>query len=119
MATIMVVDDTAFMRTILGDLLTKMGHEVVGKAANGQEAIRLYMQLKPDLVTMDITMPEMDGVTALKQIRKADPEAKVIMCSAIGQHAMVIDAITAGAKDFIVKPLQMERVVTAIERVFK
>lgn len=99
---ILVVDDAAFMRMMIKDILEKNGFEVVGEAENGAQAIEKYKELEPDLVTMDITMPEMDGITALKEIRQMDSEAKVIMCSAMGQQAMVIDAIQAGAKDFIV-----------------
>ncbi|EGL82513.1 response regulator receiver protein [Caldalkalibacillus thermarum TA2.A1] len=117
MAKVLVVDDAAFMRMMIKDILTKNGYEVVGEAADGQQALEQYKELKPDLVTMDITMPEMDGITALKKIREIDPEAKVIMCSAMGQQAMVIDAIQAGAKDFIVKPFQADRVLEAIKKV--
>ena len=113
---ILIVDDAAFMRMMIKDILTKNKFEVVGEAADGAQAIDKYMELKPDLVTMDITMPEMDGITALKKIKEKDPSAKIIMCSAMGQQAMVIDAISAGAKDFIVKPFQADRVVEAIEK---
>ncbi|GIN57819.1 response regulator [Lederbergia ruris] len=113
---ILIVDDAAFMRMMIKDILVKNGFEVVGEAADGQQAIEKYNELKPDLVTMDITMPEVDGVTALKQIKAADPAAKIIMCSAMGQQAMVIDAIQAGAKDFIVKPFQADRVIEAIQK---
>jgi two-component system chemotaxis response regulator CheY len=117
MARILVVDDAAFMRMMIKDILTKNGYEVVGEAADGQQAVQQYQELKPDLVTLDITMPEMDGITALKKIREIDANAKVIMCSAMGQQAMVIDAIQAGAKDFIVKPFQADRVLEAIQKV--
>jgi two-component system, chemotaxis family, chemotaxis protein CheY len=113
---ILIVDDAAFMRMMIKDILTKNGYEVVGEAADGNQAIEKYRELQPDLVTMDITMPEMDGITALKEIRKSNPSAKVIMCSAMGQQAMVIDAIQAGAKDFIVKPFQADRVLEAISK---
>lgn len=113
---ILVVDDAAFMRMMIKDILTKNNFEVVGEAADGVQAIEKYMELKPDLVTMDITMPEMDGIMALKKIKEKDPSAIIIMCSAMGQQAMVIDAISAGAKDFIVKPFQADRVVEAIEK---
>ncbi len=113
---ILIVDDAAFMRMMVRDILTKNGFEVCGEANNGLEAIVKYKELKPDLVTMDITMPEMDGIAALKEIKKFDPQAKVIMCSAMGQQGMVIDAIQAGAKDFIVKPFQPDRVVEAIKK---
>ncbi|MDW0115723.1 response regulator [Sporosarcina thermotolerans] len=113
---ILIVDDAAFMRMMIKDILIKNNFEVVGEAADGVQAVEKYMELLPDLVTMDITMPEMDGITALKQIKENDPSAKVIMCSAMGQQAMVIDAIQAGAKDFIVKPFQSDRVVEAIQK---
>jgi two-component system chemotaxis response regulator CheY len=113
---ILIVDDAAFMRMMIRDILTKNGYEVVGEAQDGAQAIEKYKELNPDLITMDITMPEMDGITALKEIRKIDTNAKVIMCSAMGQQAMVIDAIQAGAKDFIVKPFQADRVIEAIKK---
>lgn len=113
---ILIVDDAAFMRMMIKDILTKNNFEVVGEAADGAQAVDKYLELKPDLVTMDITMPEMDGIAALKAIKEKDPSAKIIMCSAMGQQAMVIDAIQAGAKDFIVKPFQADRVVEAIEK---
>ncbi|MCQ6274105.1 response regulator [Bacillus sp. V3B] len=113
---ILIVDDAAFMRMMIKDILTKNGYEVVGEAADGQQAIEKYKECQPDLVTMDITMPEMDGITALKEIRKMNPNSKVIMCSAMGQQAMVIDAIQAGARDFIVKPFQADRVLEAISK---
>ncbi|MNI41552.1 Chemotaxis protein CheY [compost metagenome] len=113
---ILVVDDAAFMRMMIRDILSKNGYDVCGEANDGQQAIEKYKELKPDLVTMDITMPEMDGINALKEIKKIEPNAKVIMCSAMGQQAMVIDAIQAGAKDFIVKPFQADRVIEAIKK---
>jgi two-component system chemotaxis response regulator CheY len=113
---ILIVDDAAFMRMMIRDILTKNGYEVVGEAQDGSQAIEKYKELQPDLITMDITMPEMDGIAALKEIRKMDTNAKVIMCSAMGQQAMVIDAIQAGAKDFIVKPFQADRVIEAIKK---
>ncbi|UCZ55328.1 response regulator [Bacillus shivajii] len=116
MAKVLIVDDAAFMRMMIKDILTKNDFDVVGEAADGSQAVDLYKEHSPDIVTMDITMPEMDGITALKEIRKHDPNAKVIMCSAMGQQAMVIDAIQAGAKDFIVKPFQADRVLEAINK---
>jgi two-component system chemotaxis response regulator CheY len=112
-----VVDDAAFMRMMIKNILTKSGYEVVGEAENGSNAARMYAELKPDLVTMDITMPEMDGIEGVKEIRKSDPNANIIMVSAMGQQAMVMEAIQAGAKDFIVKPFQQERILQAIDRV--
>ncbi|MEJ5170549.1 MAG: response regulator [Fimbriimonadaceae bacterium] len=113
---ILITDDALFMRVTLKNILTQNGYEVAGEAANGAEAVELYKQLKPDLVTMDITMPEMDGIAALKEIRAIDPEAKVVMCTAMGQKNMVVEAIQAGAKDFIVKPFQPDRVVEALQK---
>jgi len=113
---ILIVDDAAFMRMMIRDILTKNGYEVCGEANDGNQAVEKYKELKPDLITMDITMPEMDGIAALKEIKKLDGNAKVIMCSAMGQQAMVIDAIQAGAKDFIVKPFQADRVIEAIKK---
>lgn len=113
---VMIVDDAAFMRMMLKDVLTKNGFEVVGEAENGQKAVEKYRELTPDLVIMDITMPEIDGIQAVKLIRAESPNAKVIMCSAMGQQAMVIEAIQAGAKDFIVKPFQADRVVEAVKK---
>jgi two-component system chemotaxis response regulator CheY len=114
---ILIVDDAAFMRMMIKNIVTKNGFEVIGEAENGQVAVELYKQHKPDLVTMDITMPEMNGIEGVKAIRKIDPNANVIMCSAMGQQAMVMEAIQAGAKDFIVKPFQQDRILQAIERV--
>lgn len=113
---VLIVDDAAFMRMMLKDILTKNGYVVVGEGTNGKDGVEKYNSLKPDLVTMDITMPEMDGITALKAIRQADPGAKVIMCSAMGQQAMVVEAIQSGARDFIVKPFQNDRVLEAIKK---
>ncbi|WP_058307804.1 response regulator [Gracilibacillus massiliensis] len=115
--TVLIVDDAAFMRMMIKDILSKNGYDVVGEAQDGQDAVEKYKELQPDLVTMDITMPEMDGIAALKEIQSTNPEAKIIMCSAMGQQAMVIDAIQAGAKDFIVKPFQADRVIEAISKV--
>lgn len=114
---ILIVDDAAFMRMMIKNIVTKNGYEVVGEAENGQVAVELYKQQKPDLVTMDITMPEMNGIEGVKAIRGIDPGANIIMCSAMGQQAMVMEAIQAGAKDFIVKPFQQDRILQAIERV--
>ena len=114
---ILICDDAAFMRMMIKDILSKNGYNVAGEAENGAKAVEKYAELKPDLVLMDITMPEMDGIEALKAIKGADPAALVIMCSAMGQQAMVIEAIQAGAKDFIVKPFQAERVLEAVKKV--
>lgn len=117
MARILVTDDAAFMRMMLKTMLTEGGHEVVAEAENGKEAIRLYEESRPDVVTLDITMPEMDGLEALRGIRALDPNAKIIMCSAMGQQNMVIEAIQAGAKSFIVKPFQKDRVLDEISKI--
>lgn len=114
---ILICDDAAFMRMMIKDILTKNGYNVVGEAENGKVAIDKYSELSPDLVLLDITMPEMDGIAALKAIKAKDPNASVIMCSAMGQQAMVIEAIQSGAKDFIVKPFQAERVLEAVKKV--
>ena len=114
---ILICDDAAFMRMMIKDILSKNGYTVAGEAENGVKAVERYNELKPDLVLMDITMPEMDGIQALKNIKAADSGAKVIMCSAMGQQAMVIESIQAGAKDFIVKPFQADRVIESIRKV--
>lgn len=114
---ILICDDAAFMRMMIKDILTKNGYNVVGEAENGKIAVDKYTELSPDLVLLDITMPEMDGIGALKAIKEKDPNACVIMCSAMGQQAMVIESIQSGAKDFIVKPFQAERVLEAVKKV--
>lgn len=111
---ILITDDALFMRVTLKNILSTNGYEVVGEAENGVQAVKLYEELKPDLVTMDITMPEMDGLEALKQIKAFDANAKVVMCTAMGQKNMVVEAIQSGAKDFIVKPFQPDRVLEAV-----
>ena len=112
---ILICDDAAFMRMMIKDILTKNGYNIVGEAENGAKAVEKYAELKPDLVLMDITMPEMDGIEALKKIKAADANASIIMCSAMGQQAMVIESIQSGAKDFIVKPFQADRVLEAVQ----
>jgi two-component system chemotaxis response regulator CheY len=117
---VLIVDDALFMRRMLADILKKEGFEICGEAENGKEGIDKYVELKPDVVTMDIVMPKMeeiDGVAAVREIIKRDPQAKIVIVSAMGQHALVVEAIQAGAKDFIVKPFQPSRVVEAIRRV--
>ena len=114
---ILICDDAAFMRMMIKDILTKNGYNIAGEAENGAKAVEKYAELKPDLVLMDITMPEMDGIQALKKIRESDPNAVIIMCSAMGQQAMVIESIQSGAKDFIVKPFQADRVLEAVRKV--
>ena len=114
---ILIVDDAAFMRMMIKEVLVKNGFDVVGEAENGKIACDKYKELTPDLVIMDITMPEMNGLDALRAIKAIDKNAKVIMCSAMGQQAMVVEAIQSGAKDFIVKPFQADRVCEAIRKV--
>lgn len=114
---VLICDDAAFMRMMIKDILSKNGYTVAGEAENGAKAVEKYAEVKPDLVLMDITMPEMDGIQALKKIKAADPSAQIIMCSAMGQQAMVIESIQAGAKDFIVKPFQADRVLEAVKKV--
>ena len=114
---VLICDDAAFMRMMIKDILTKNGYEIAGEAENGAIAVEKYSELQPDLVLMDITMTEMDGIQALKKIRANDGNANVIMCSAMGQQAMVIEAIQSGAKDFIVKPFQPDRVLEAVRKV--
>lgn len=116
MAEVMIVDDTAFMRMVMRGLMEQLGMEVVAEAGNGKEAVGLYEKWKPDLVTMDITMPEMDGIAAVQQIKRIDPKAKIIMCSAMGQRDMVLEALRCGAIDFVVKPLQKDRLEEAVYR---
>jgi two-component system, chemotaxis family, chemotaxis protein CheY len=116
MARVLVVDDAAFMRKMVSDALSGGGHEVVGEAGNGDEAVQRYRELRPDVTTLDITMPEKDGISALKEIIAADPGAKVVMCSALGQESKVLESIKLGAKDFVVKPFQAERVLSAIDK---
>ncbi|BAD84821.1 chemotaxis response regulator [Thermococcus kodakarensis KOD1] len=117
MARVLVVDDAAFMRMLVKKILTQAGHQVVGEASNGKEAVEKYKQLKPDLVTMDIVMPEMDGITAVKEIMKIDPNAKIIMITAVGQEAKVMEALKSGAKGYIVKPFQAPKVIEEVNRV--
>ena len=114
---ILICDDAAFMRMMIKDILTKNGYNVAGEAENGLKAVEKYQETKPDLVLMDITMPEMDGIQALKKIKAIDANASVVMCSAMGQQAMVIESIQSGARDFIVKPFQAERVIEAVKKV--
>ena len=115
--SVLVCDDAIFMRTMVSDILTQAGFEVVGEAETGMQAVERYAELRPDLVTMDIVMPDMGGIDAVREIVKQDPDAKILMCSAMGQQALVVEAIQAGAKDFVVKPFQPSRVLEAITRV--
>ncbi len=116
---ILVVDDALFMRNMLKEIFDRAGYQVVGEAANGVEAVERYHELRPDLVTMDIVMPLKSGIEALQEITREDPGARVVMCSALGQEALVIEAVQAGAKDFIVKPFKEERVLDVVRRVNK
>ena len=114
---VLIVDDAAFMRMMIKDILEKNGFEVVGEASNGIKAVEIYNKEMPDIITMDITMPDMDGIQAVKAIKKINPSAKIVMCSAMGQQTMVMDAIKAGADDFVVKPFQAERVLESVKKV--
>lgn len=115
--TVLICDDALFMRTMLGNILKQAGFEVVGEAENGVEAVDRYRDLRPDLVTMDIVMPDKGGIDAVRDIVQEDPDAKILMCSAMGQQGLVVEAIQAGAKDFVVKPFQPSRVLEAVQRV--
>ncbi len=115
--TVLVCDDAIFMRTMISDILQQSGFDVIGEAETGVEAVAQYRKLKPDLVTMDIVMPDMGGIDAVREITKFDPNARILMCSAMGQQALVVEAIQAGAKDFVVKPFQPSRVLEAVQRV--
>jgi two-component system chemotaxis response regulator CheY len=115
--TVLVCDDAIFMRTMISDILSQAGYEIVGEAESGVQAIERYKQLKPDLVTMDIVMPDLGGIEAVREIVKFDPAARILMCSAMGQQALVVEAIQAGARDFVVKPFQPSRVIEAVQQV--
>ena len=117
MAKVLIVDDAAFMRMTIRQMLEKGGHETIGEAENGVEAVKKFIELKPDVVLLDITMPEMNGVEALKRIKELDSKARVIICSAMGQQAMVANAIQYGAKDFIVKPFEQDRLIASVDKV--
>lgn len=114
---ILITDDALFMRMTLRNIVAEAGYEVAGEAKTGREAVEMYAQLKPDVVLMDITMPDMDGITALKSIRQSDPNANVVMCTAMGQKQLVIEAVRAGAKDYIVKPFENQRVLDSLAKV--
>jgi two-component system chemotaxis response regulator CheY len=115
-ARVLVVDDEPFMRKALIDALSKAGHEIVGQAANGQEAVDRFVDLRPDLITLDITMPEKDGLAAAREILSFDPSARVVMCSVLGEEAKVLESIKSGARDFVVKPFQTDRVLEAVQK---
>ncbi|HEU4628874.1 MAG TPA: response regulator [Gemmatimonadaceae bacterium] len=115
--TVLICDDAIFMRTLVSDILQQAGFDVIGEAETGSQAVEQYKRLRPDLVTMDIVMPDLGGIDAVREITAFDPDAKVLMCSAMGQQALVVEAIQAGAKDFVVKPFQASRVLEAVQRV--
>lgn len=115
--TVLVCDDAIFMRTMISDILRQAEYDVIGEAETGVQAVERFRELKPDLVTMDIVMPDMGGIEAVREIVKIEPNAKILMCSAMGQQALVVEAIQAGAKDFVVKPFQPSRVLEAVQRV--
>jgi two-component system chemotaxis response regulator CheY len=115
-ARVLITDDAAFMRMMLRNILSQNGHDVVGEAEDAEQAIARHAELQPDVTTMDITMPGRDGISALRDILAADPAARVVMCSALGQEAKVIESIRSGAKDFVVKPFQQDRVLAAVEK---
>jgi two-component system chemotaxis response regulator CheY len=117
--TVLICDDAIFMRTLVADILQQAGFDVVGEAETGVQAVEKYKQLRPDLVTMDIVMPDLGGIDAVREITAYDPDARVLMCSAMGQQALVVEAIQAGAKDFVVKPFQASRVLEAVQRVLE
>ena len=115
--TVLICDDAIFMRTMVGDILRQAGYTVIGEAETGAQAVEQYLALKPDFVTMDIVMPDMGGIDAVREIVRQDPSARILMCSAMGQQALVVEAMQAGAKDFVVKPFQPSRVLEAVQRV--
>jgi two-component system, chemotaxis family, chemotaxis protein CheY len=115
---VLIVDDAMFMRAMIRDILVNSGRfEVIGEASNGEEAVQQYLALKPELITMDIVMPQMDGIEACREVLKSNPKAKIVMCSALGQEALIIESIAAGAKDFIVKPFSAEKVLKVLDSV--
>lgn len=114
---VMLVDDTAFMRRMLRDILAREGFEIVAEAGNGREAVEAYRQARPDLVIMDITMPEMDGIAAVREIVSGDPAARIVMCSALGQQELIVEALESGARDFVVKPFLPHKVLEAVHKV--
>jgi two-component system, chemotaxis family, chemotaxis protein CheY len=119
MAKVMIVDDALFMRKMLAKILVEAGHEICAEAGNAKEAVEKYKKVKPDLVTMDIVMPlmeEMDGIGAVKEIIRIDPQAKILVCSVMGQQSLVVEAIRSGAKDFVIKPIKPERLIDAVNK---
>ncbi len=116
-ARVLIADDASFMRQMIREIIEEEGYEVVGEATNGIEAVAQYTELLPDLVTMDIVMPKCSGIDAVKGIMKDDPSARVVMCSALGQETLVMEALQAGARDFIVKPFKPENVIATLKKV--
>ena len=116
---VLIVDDLPFMRSLLSDIVNDAGMKVAGRAENGRDALSVYVGTEPDVVLLDIAMPEMDGITALRKLRQLDGEARVVMCSALGEQQMIVRAIQLGARDFVIKPFQPERVISAITRVLE
>ena len=114
---VLIVDDALFMRNMLKEVMAKVGYEVVGEAADGVEAVEQYRRLRPDLVTMDIVMPKKNGIEALQEICREDPAARIVMCSAMGQESLILEAVQAGARDFIVKPFKEDKVIEVVRRV--
>jgi two-component system, chemotaxis family, chemotaxis protein CheY len=114
---VLICDDAIFMRTMIADILKQAGFDVIGEAETGAQAVTRFRELRPDLVTMDIVMPDMGGIDAVREIVREAPEARILMCSAMGQQALVIEAIQAGARDFVIKPFQPSRVIEAVQRV--
>lgn len=117
--TVLIADDATFMRMMIKDILIQAGFTVVGEAATGKKAVELYDKEKPTFVTMDITMPEMDGITAIKEILKIDPKARILVCSAMGQRELVVEALEAGALDFLIKPFKAESVIDALHNILR
>lgn len=115
--TILICDDADYIRHLLGEIMSRGGYEVAGEASNGREAVEKYQRLHPDLVTMDVLMPDMSGLDAVREIRAFDPQAKILMCSAMGQYGLITEALRAGATDFVVKPFQPSGILEAVQRV--
>jgi two-component system chemotaxis response regulator CheY len=119
MATVMIVDDSTFMRMMLKKIMVELGHEVIAEGENGVEAVAIHKEMKPDLITLDITMPEMNGIEAARVIRSTDPDVKLLMCSAMGQQRLIIEAIEVGANDFVIKPFDKDRIKDALNNIFR
>ena len=115
--TVLICDDAEYIRSVLGEILGRAGFEVVGEAASGTQAVQKYKELKPDFVTMDIVMPDMGGIAAVREIRSFDRDARILMCSAMGQQSLVAEALEAGARDFVVKPFEPSGLLEAVQRI--